>query len=422
MTTEISEQQDLGEIKLTTPVYVSLVPTIANAVLVKYDPDIQVSCVIPPREYEVSCTAKIDRTKRKTITVKAPSLIMSCGYGDVPTPSSYKRVASGYGLYVIDESRKKQIFAKPYLLANVWDRGQICFGTLIPGSLRQAFNYYWTSGFNSDLLRSPHICANRSHYYDYHQGCRCMMQKVHSCDCGEELFHNHFSCGCSTVAKSKKCRGTCGETEPEAKNKACACCVAIRLVMKDAQKANPKISKIKLNILAKNPSSTGESVKVYPGCSCGVRHKKSCNCRKGFCNCPCSCNCCLKKCNHQVCRCECCKGTCLCPCRCTELQKLTIHLTNYHDTLLNDQNWTNYTATFCGTGYWAAPKGADGVLVCNNRQLLNEIPREFWKKDRLGQPLVICLANKDKGKDKDLWNFESGGYRFSLKENFVITK
>ena len=420
MTIKAPEQKkDFGEIALTTPVYISLIPTIANAVLVKYDPEIQVSCVIPPREYDVAYSAKHERAKKKNIKVKAPSLIMSCGYSDIPTPQTYRQVASSYGLYVIDESRKKEIFAKPYLLANVWDKtGKICFGTLTPGSLRQAFNYYWTSGFNTDLMRSPHNCDNQAHYYDYHMGCRCTKQKSHNCDCGDELFHNHFGCGCNTVAKSKKCKGTCGEQEAAEQNKRCACCMAIKIVIKDALKSNPKLSKSKIAGLAKNPSLSDAIVKVYPGCACGVRHKKSCSCRLGTCSCPCNCNCCLKKCGHQNCKCQCCKGLCSCPCRCSELQKLAQHLASYHDTLVKDQSWVNFTSTFCGTKYWAAPQGADGVLVTNNRQLLNAIPKEFWRKDRLGQPLIICLANRQKNE----WKLESGGFTFSLKEDYVITK
>lgn len=423
--TKIPEKNELGEIKIPSQVYVSLIPTAANSVLVKYDPEIQVSCVIPPREYQIIFNIKRQKNTKSSINIKAPSLIMSCGYGDVPTPTTYKTVAHGYGLYAIDELRKKEIWAKPYLLANVWDKGQICFGTLIPGSLRQAFNYYWGSGFNADLLRSPHVCDKKVHYYYYHRGCQCLKQQTHQCSCKLEFSHAHYGCGCYTVAKSKKCKGTCGEEKPLAKNKDCACCVAISSLTEKVVKNNPKLTKTKLAALIKNPpvfspdgSISNEQLKTYPYCLCLPRHKKTCDCRMRRCKCPCVCPCCTKKCNHSVCNCNCCVNKCQCQCQCSDMQRLSMHLENYNESLMKDQKWSNFTGIFCGIKYWASPKGGDGVLVSNNKHLLNAIPREFWRKDRLDQPLVICLANKR----DNLWHFESGGYTFSINENFVITK
>lgn len=417
---------DLGLIKINSHVYVSLIPTVAQSIIVKYEPEIQVSCVIPPRDYEISYSAKHSKVKQ-TLTVKSPTLIMSCGYGDVPTPETYRSVAHGYGLFVYDESRKNQIWAKPYLLANIWDRGQICFGTLRPGSLRQAFNYYWSSGFNTDLLRNTttHVCKNRRHDFYYHTGCNCEVKLKHSCDCPKEISHFHYGCGCSTVALSKKCKGSCGKEAPDDLNKNCTCCVAIGKVIQKELKKDPKLSKKKLTLLTKQAEETG----LYSGCGCTFRHKKICPCRAGRyydasgrtrprCNCPCECNCCLKKCAHSVCVCACCKNTCGCRCQCSEVQKLAQHLEKYQVAIKENNSWINYTSTFCGTKYWATPKSADGILVSNNKNLLTKIPREFWRKDRNGQPLVICLANKT----GETWKFESGGYSFSLHEGYVITK
>jgi hypothetical protein len=92
-------------------------------------------------------------------------------------------------------------------------------------------------------------------------------------------------------------------------------------------------------------------------------------------------------------------------------------LESYNITITNER-WQDYTSTFCGTKYWAAPTSADGVLVCNNKNLLAKIPRQYWRKDKNGQPLIICLAKKI-GTN---WKFESGGYSFSLQEKYVITK
>ncbi|RJR08397.1 hypothetical protein C4588_05700 [Candidatus Parcubacteria bacterium] len=59
---------------------------------------------------------------------------------------------------------KDSLFA-PYLLANVYDYGTVCYGdTLFQfKDLRQAWNYYWGSSFNQE----------NSKYYDYHRD-RCL--------------------------------------------------------------------------------------------------------------------------------------------------------------------------------------------------------------------------------------------------------
>jgi hypothetical protein len=82
------------------------------------------------------------------------------------------------------------------------------------------------------------------------------------------------------------------------------------------------------------------------------------------------------------------------------------------------QPWTDRTSLFCGTKFWASPKGPSGVLVCNDKVLLNQIPRKYWRKDGNDQAMVVATAERRDG----MWHFESGGFTFSLRENNTLTK
>jgi hypothetical protein len=82
------------------------------------------------------------------------------------------------------------------------------------------------------------------------------------------------------------------------------------------------------------------------------------------------------------------------------------------------QAWKKRSELFCGTKYWASPKGGDGVLITNNKTLLNQIPRNFWRRDHHNNALVIALATKE----KDRWVFESGGFVFRLHEANVMAR
>lgn len=94
------------------------------------------------------------------------------------------------------------------------------------------------------------------------------------------------------------------------------------------------------------------------------------------------------------------------------------HILNFHSHMLPKLQWKNLTNTICGKNHWAADRGADGVLVTDNQPLLKHIPKEFWREDFNGTPVVIALANlKD-----DVWNFESGNFKFQLPTKNVTTK
>ena len=216
----------LGAFRLgSRHVYVSMLPSHAESVMVKYNPNIQVSCVIPPQKFNVSYATR--RQTKSHLDITTPTLIMSCGYGEVPTSRSHKSVNLGYTLWAYDTERKNKIWAKPYVFANVYTgSGQVCFGGLRPSSLRQAYNQYWSSSFNNDLFREPHNCGEKSHSFNYyHNGCRCdPNHKQHTCECSRVTFHKHRGCGCRTVAASKKCRGGCERRGADG----CLCCQAIQ--------------------------------------------------------------------------------------------------------------------------------------------------------------------------------------------------
>ena len=412
---------DLGQILLPRSVFVSLIPSQTESVIVKYQPSVQVSCVIPPQEHTAMYDYGRGISQKKPLKITSPHLIMSCGYSDIPNPVSYKRLVQPYTFWVIDTERKGDIYVKPYLFSNVWANGKVCFGGLKPASLRQAYNFYWSSGFNGELYREEngirHICNNKRHSYRMHRGHSCDPSfKQHGCQCSRKTFHRHNmtdgqrgGCGCTAVGASKSCKGSCQHAEETR----CDCCRAIKAHQSAAKIADPNIGVRKLGRLASVEDGP------YPGCGCGFRHKRGCACAKNTCSCPCSCPCCSSACNHGVCRCSCCKEECNCPCRCSAQLMYQRHLETYHDVQIKRQKWDKRNQVFCGSKFWAAPRGADGILISNERSLLGFIPKKFWRKDQHGNPMVIALANRHKNGH---WEFESGGFTFSLSSENVISK
>ena len=402
-----SKSPELGRLKLgRTKVIVSLLPSQTSSVMIKYQPQIQIACVIPPQTFEVAYSDKV--SARKKLEIETPTLMMGCEYGDIPNMRNMKAMKT-YNLWTIDTTRKDKIYAKAYTFSNVWENGKVCFGGLKPSSLRQAYNQFWNSGFNHDLLRSEtHICDNKRHDWIYHRGHKCdPTKKDHQCACPKVTFHKHRGCGCTTVVKSKKCKGGCGSQFSEM----CDCCVAINQRLEAAKQENLNISQKELNKLI-----TMEGTDPYPGCGCTFRHKRGCRCAKNTCECTCYCACCTEACDHGECTCRCCKDTCNCRCNCTAAQRLDSHVKHYHDRILPKKRWSDRTNAFCGTKFWASPEGSTGILITNDRTLLNLIPRRYWRKDNNGHALVIASAHH-KG---DYWLFKSGGFTFELDESYVL--
>lgn len=416
--TAVADKTDLGVLDTKgEQVFVGLLPSGAKAVMVKYRPQIQVSCVMPPKDFSVSYGGRRSRRK-KSVELTTPTLLMSSTLHDMPNASNYNRIQGDYTLWAMDTTRNDAIWVKPYLLANVWERGSICFGALRPVSLRQAYNYYWASSFNADLFRvRKHVCTKKSHVYSWHVGCLCDgSQTAHKCDCPKITHHKHRGCGCTTVAASKSCRGKCAD-DPRGRGANCACCKAIKKVQEAANKVALATGKKKpLGVRALNKLAVKDN-ESYPDCGCTWRHKRNCSCVTGSCDCECMCDCCQKKCSHPSCDCICCKNTCECPCRCSPADRFASHMKNYHTAIMPDQKWLPRTNLFCGEKYWAAPKGSTGLLVTDNRALLKQIPRQFWKKGKNGEAMLIALATKT----SEGWEFESG-YKFSLPDHSVLIK
>lgn len=394
---------NLGKLGLgRNAVFVSLLPTGTTAIVVSYSPNVILSCAVMPNEFDIEYSV-VGVAKKDRLRVKTPHLFMGLAYNDVPF-STYPSVKNQCNLWALNIDRTDGIYVKPYRLANVWETGGVCFGNLAPVSLRQAFNYYWTSLFNDDIP-VPHICKNKKHSYEWHNGCLCdESAKNHECDCLKVTFHKHAGCGCITVKKSIKC----------SKNKKCLnasqciCCLAIEKLHKQNPKEKRKA--VALRVLA--PGET------FPYCGCSWRHLRHCPCKKNKCLCKCECLCCNKKCNHQECECSCCRNTCACPCKCSKKQRLLQQFTSYNEDIFNFGRWENATKLVCGDKYWASPKGAEGVLISRNRALLNVIPRKFWRSSKIFGPMVIALANRNSRG----WYFESGSFTFYIDYKNVANR
>lgn len=95
------------------------------------------------------------------------------------------------------------------------------------------------------------------------------------------------------------------------------------------------------------------------------------------------------------------------------------HLLNAHTHFFPKLKWQTLTHTVCGKDYWAAPRGAAGVLVTDNAALLKLIPSEFWRFSSSDTPIVVTLANIDASTNR--WHFESGNYKFQLAAKNVST-
>jgi len=101
------------------------------------------------------------------------------------------------------------------------------------------------------------------------------------------------------------------------------------------------------------------------------------------------------------------------------MTKFACFIQNYTDKVLPEQSWRLATSVICGTKYWAAPRGANGVLLTANKALLSKVPKKFWRKDKNGDAFLVALANRSE--DRESWIFESKGFSFVLKARNVVT-
>lgn len=97
-------------------------------------------------------------------------------------------------------THQNQRFA-PYVLANVYEDGTICFGDVFdhcPKDLRQAWNYYWESPFNQE----------NSSYYGYHKN-KCLGVNKHTYAGHRDEKH----CICACCVEICNCPCFCLESE-----------------------------------------------------------------------------------------------------------------------------------------------------------------------------------------------------------------
>lgn len=87
----------------------------------------------------------------------------------------------------------------------------------------------------------------------------------------------------------------------------------------------------------------------------------------------------------------------------------------YHDEVLSKAPWEDLTDEICGKKFWASPRGAGGLLISDNKDLLKNIPQKFWRESPTGLPFTIALAEEKDG----FWQFTSGNFKFSLDSNCV---
>lgn len=407
-----AQRENLGRIEIkgskadpSKALYVNMLPTEYKAILVNLT-TLQTSCVLPPRKLEITYRRRPRNSYRRRrrsaapsndfskMTLEIPSLLFVGRAGQIPETRAPR---FEWSLLCVDEKVTDQLKVTPYLMANVHHNGGICFSGLQPANFRQAYNYFFGSAFNSDLsnynrifdgTRRIHFCNKLAHDYYRHGGCKCLKTVEHTCCvCPTDIFHTHSvgssttnpisGCGCTTVIKSKKCKGQC------ATNPACTCCIALN-----------------------NEEDAALS------CGCTMRHKRNCTQIKGTCACPCKCICCTKECGHTVCKCQCCSGTCNCRCLCDPADLFEQYIQNYGDKVLPHQMWQVKTDEICGKNFWSTSEKADGLLLTSHPDIMEKVPRQYWKKSHLqNSKAFICCVGRNDG---DVWRFESSKYQFTV--------
>jgi hypothetical protein len=152
---------------------VYFIPKNARRLVITYlADDIAVSIIIPNHQKEIYSSFVTDagNTIQSKMSVDVPELCLT----HLLREDQFLLNAHHKGLLA------------PYVFANVYDYGAICFGDFFdhcPQDLRQAWNYYWETPFNQE----------NSEYYDYHQN-RCLGVSQHSL--AGHKNESHCICAC----------------------------------------------------------------------------------------------------------------------------------------------------------------------------------------------------------------------------------
>jgi len=154
--------ENLGLLEPENRLFLCTLPTNSRSIVVNLTGStVRISCLIPSQKLTIQFD-KYDGNI-KTHVIKIPNLLISLRYCDIPN----KTVAiDSTRIYAINTNIQDRIIATPYLLSNVSNNGEICWGGLkIPANLRVMFNTYWGSVFNNDLTQKQKYSKHIKKYY-----------------------------------------------------------------------------------------------------------------------------------------------------------------------------------------------------------------------------------------------------------------
>lgn len=436
---------------------VVLLPSESNKIIFQYEPIFRVTAVIPSKQRKVKATRSPYDTHLKEWTeetqITVPTTLVSCNLDYYYHPNKerdFKALnAHTFSVWAVDDAVQDEIRTANYTLGNIHPGGNICFGTVVPKNLRQANNLFWEIPFTDHM------------WHDRQRECKCKakvhMQTVHtkhhifnkhkpahSCNCSKEIYHNHSCLGYNNTVKN--CEAITSKIKIINKNldakKLSVTEAADQLVDFLKKKRSPAATKENIE----NCICCKSLLQKEQTCKCLPRHKATCLCGRGItggtiCRCPCECDCCTDKCNCK-CECYCCRGTCACPCDCKRVKFLE-YIKNYD--FQKQLKWSNATTTICGTKFFAKPTTAAGLLLSQDKQILDLVPKKYWKKYSFSKPklntAVVKTAkntkdNKDEIKEEkefvialgnpkntgEVWEFVIGDFKFELSASQVSFK
>lgn len=175
------EPEDLGLLTLPTirgevkPIFAIAVPSTARGLIVRYDIDeddqnyqwnedncsIVVTCSVPAQKMELlvsegragygkSASEAFKSYKKQK--VKLPPILFSMGLSDIPTQDDVFGKVTSYFVFAHNTKKREKLYGCPFGISNVYEDGGVCFGQFNPGSLKEAYNTFWNSPFNTELI------------------------------------------------------------------------------------------------------------------------------------------------------------------------------------------------------------------------------------------------------------------------------
>lgn len=89
----------------------------------------------------------------------------------------------------------------------------------------------------------------------------------------------------------------------------------------------------------------------------------------------------------------------------------------YQKKLFDKQDWEDYTPEICGTKYLTIKNPSDALLLTRSKELLKQIPKEYWLKQ--GRQAFMVFQAK---RYSNFWAFATNDVMFRLPLNSVATK